>query len=108
MRYRPPRLPSDLGVTLVSGGKRHRARIVNVSQTGALVAGPEDIGVGARVDLVATSLRLSARVVRADPAGLALRFATELSKSDLTRLRRAVHRGGAGAESRPVHRFREL
>ena len=108
MKYRPPRLPSDLGVTLVSGGKRHRARIVNVSQTGALVSGPENVRVGARVDLVATSLRLSARVVRADPAGLALRFATELSKSDLTRLRRAVHRGAAGTGSQPVHRFREL
>jgi len=108
MKYRPPRLPSDLGVTLVRGGTRHPARVVNVSRTGACVTGPRGLDTGDRVDLVATSLRLGARVVRVTAPGVALRFVTDLSKTDLTRLRRAVHRAAPAHDRGPVHRFREL
>lgn len=102
MKYRPPRMPSDLDVTVIASGERRRAVICNVSLSGVLLKGLTGLSPGDRIDLATPGLRLRASVVRADADGVAARFSTPLSNAGVVQLRRAAglarprgHVGGA-------------
>lgn len=116
MRYREMRFPCDTEVAILADGASHRARLVNVSATGAKIAWiGRPVAREAQVTLLYLSVRLPARVVWAAGPQAGLRFALPLSTWDLSALRRDGGRGisrgssrGGGPDAAGRQGFREL
>ena len=94
MRYREQRLPCDTPVRIVHGGAQAPARLVNVSPSGARLAGTGALPRNAAVALVYLGLRVDATVAWSTERETGLRFSGSITPADLAALRRAG--GGAG------------
>lgn len=107
MRYRILRYPTDIEVRVERGDELCRARLVNISSTGAKLTQLPLLPAGARVSLCYLHLRFPTEVVWSKERLTGLRFLTPLAEGDLNLLRGAGgHRPGAWGVSHGS--FREL
>jgi hypothetical protein len=108
MRHREMRYPCDKDVTVALGDEPRRARLVNLSITGAKL---EDLGRVPRDSLVSLShmnARIAARVVWSNDRQTGLRFVRPLSHDELQGLRGVGGRGAGAWGSISPHGFREM
>ncbi len=108
MRYRIPRLPADIALSVEYSGRVCAVRLVNISTTGARLEGfdpplPRD----AKVTLQYLHMRVSAQVIWSYNGQTGVHFVTPLSQSTVDALR------GAGGSMSSTwgsfgHRYREL
>ena len=80
--YRPRRRPSDLRVTVESGGARRDVRLLDVSETGLKVAWRDPPPAGDAVDVSTPRLALRARVQWAEHGATGLRLSQPLPPSE--------------------------
>ncbi len=74
-RRRSPRRAVDLPAFVTIRGKRVPCRLANVSRSGALIAAPEDLAIGAQVELdLPGTGPVGAKVVRTSASHVALMF----------------------------------
>jgi hypothetical protein len=95
-KRRPARLPADIAVAVVVGGRSVLGTVVNVSPEGARVSGPH-LTVGSRIHLVFPKAtvgdhEVDALVVRASPTGAGIRFLKRLTPEWLDALLRRSSR----------------
>jgi hypothetical protein len=108
MRHREMRYPCDNDVVVALGDEPRRARLVNLSITGAKL---EELGRVPRDALVSLSYmnaRITARVVWSNDRHTGLRFMRPLSNAELHGLRGVGGRGAGAWGSANPHGFREM
>lgn len=107
MRYRAPRYPANSELGVEHEGTQHRARLVDISPTGARLRGIAALTNDSQVTLCHLYRRIKARVVWSSEHYVGVEFLQPLGAEDLAALRGVMAtqmRGGAGGH----HGFREL
>lgn len=107
MRYRVPRYPANSELGIEHEGTQHRARLVDISSTGARLRGIAALTDDAQVTLCHLYRRIGARVVWSKEHYFGVEFLQPLGAEDLAALRGVMAsqmRVGAAGH----HSFREL
>lgn len=107
MQYRSMRYPADNEFRVEFDGREIRARLVDISPSGARLKDFVDVQPGARIVLCHLYRRIPAEVVWHRPPYTGVRFATPLGNQDLDAIR-GVTQGHGGVGSRGHHGFREM
>lgn len=82
-----PRVPGPLIAVLSTDDRQYRTVLVDISRTGARVAGPELPFVGDQLAFRASEIQAFADVVRCEQDRCAIEFQTPLSVDDVKLLR---------------------
>lgn len=106
MRYRQPRFAADMQVRVEHAGSQHRARLVNVSPSGARLADLGTFPLGELVVLSHLTAQVRARVVWSNERQTGVAFVRPLSQSEVNSIRGVGGANAAGTWS-PMP-FREL
>ena len=107
MRYRDPRFPADIGVSIFCGSEGHFATLINISTTGARIELPARLPQDTLVTFQRFTERMTARVVWSNDHQTGVRFEMLLSQAQVNALRGAVVKASF-ARGASGHRFREL
>jgi hypothetical protein len=97
MRYRQPRFAADIEVRVEHAGRQVRARLVNISPSGARLG---DLGVLPTGELVVLShltARVSARVVWSNERQTGVAFGRPLAQAEVNSIRGVGGSNPAGA-----------
>jgi hypothetical protein len=108
MRFRDLRFPCDVELTAACAGMVRRVRLVNISVTGARLAGLGVVPRGAPLILCLLDGRYVAQVVWSNERETGLRFTPELTPNQVNALRGVVGAGRPEAWVAPSTGFREL
>ncbi|MGX9355187.1 PilZ domain-containing protein [Roseobacteraceae bacterium S113] len=112
MRYRAPRRPADRPIQLISPRGEVRCRLRNISVTGAGIVDAPLLPPGTQVVLCVLYNQWNAHVVWHRGATMGLRFNTQLSAGDLSKLLQTSaggqHRAGHTSGGGYAHGFQEL
>lgn len=108
MRYRSQRYPANSELGIEYDGLQRRARLIDISPTGARLRGLPPIPADSRLTLSHLSRRIFARVAWSNEHYTGVEFATPLSAQDLDTLRGLVTGQGRSGHSSGHHGFREM
>lgn len=108
MRYRETRIPCNTEVAIAFGEEVRRARIVNISPSGARLEGLGRLPRDALVMLAHLNSRVAARVRWSNDRQAGLRFPRPLSASEVSALRGVGGTPGSWVLPGEMARFREL
>ena len=106
MRHRQPRFAADIEVRVECDGSLSRTRLVNVSPSGARLAGLGTLPPGELVVLSYLNARVRARVVWSNERQMGVAFIRPLSQAEVNALRGTDSANAAGSWS--SMQFREL
>jgi hypothetical protein len=99
MRYREPRFVSDVQVRVESFGVQHRARLVNISPSGARLAGLHTLARGQPVVIFHLTSQVHARVMWSNASQTGVAFTRQLSQAEVNAIRGVGDARAAGAWS---------
>ena len=108
MRYRETRLPCGTEVAIAFGEEVRRARVINISSSGARVEGLGRLPRDTLVMLAHLGSRIAARVAWSNDRQAGLRFPVPLSAAEVAALRGVGGSPGGWVLSDGRSRFREL
>lgn len=108
MRFRDLRFPCDVELTVACAGMVRRARLNNVSVTGARIEGLGRVPKGVPMILCLLEGRHVAHVVWSNERETGLRFAPELTQGQVNALRGVVGAERPGAWGATSNGLREL
>ncbi|MFT6533601.1 MAG: hypothetical protein ACJASC_003165 [Limimaricola cinnabarinus] len=106
MRYRNMRYPADSECRVELNGSVNRARLVDISPSGARLKGLPALQSNSRIIICHTYRRIAAQVIWSNDRYTGVRFSMPLGTQEVNDIRGVVASGGFGSQGN--HGFREM